>query len=126
MRSLMFFEEQKRKKISKIKSKTYHKIAKRAKSKLEGEEMDLETLKALDPEAAEERMRKMELERIKVKKKDEEEGCQFILKIYNPLGENEFKTQKHWKMGKVDVGQTRCGYRGTQISTIFNQLRIFI
>lgn len=66
MRSLMFYEEQKRKKIAKIKSKTYHKIANRAKSKQEGEEMDLETLKALDPEAAEERMRKMELERITV------------------------------------------------------------
>ena len=72
MRSLMFFEEQKRIKISKIKRKTYRKLARKSK---EGEnELDLETLKTLDPEAAREKLEEMEraraMERMTLKHKN--------------------------------------------------------
>jgi U3 small nucleolar RNA-associated protein 14 len=62
MRSLMFFQEQKRKKVAKIKSKTYRKLNKK-KSEEDPDEMDIQTLKSLDPEAARERLITMERER---------------------------------------------------------------
>ena len=61
MRSLLFFEEQKRKKISKIKSKTYRKL-----NRKRVDEVNLETLEKLDPEAAYEKRMKMEMDRAKV------------------------------------------------------------
>lgn len=61
MRSLMFFQEQKRKKIAKIKSKTYRKLNK--KKGEDPEELDINTLKSFDPEAARERMIVIERER---------------------------------------------------------------
>ncbi|KAJ3220712.1 hypothetical protein HK099_004062 [Clydaea vesicula] len=64
MRSLMFFQEQKKKKIAKIKSKTYRKIQRKAKGHLSAD-LDLETLKSLDPEAAKEKLLQMERDRAK-------------------------------------------------------------
>jgi U3 small nucleolar RNA-associated protein 14 len=61
MRSLMFFQEQKKKKIAKIKSKTYRKLNK--KKSEDPDELDIETLKQLDPEAARERLIMMERQR---------------------------------------------------------------
>ena len=65
MRSLMFFEEQKNKKIAKIKSKTYRKIQKkvREKNSAASQELDLDQLRLLDPEAANERLIALERER---------------------------------------------------------------
>ncbi|KAJ3416815.1 hypothetical protein HDV05_008400 [Chytridiales sp. JEL 0842] len=62
MRSLMFYQELKQKKIAKIKSKTYRKIRKKDK---EGNEMSIDELKKLDPDAAREKLLKLEAERIK-------------------------------------------------------------
>jgi U3 small nucleolar RNA-associated protein 14 len=61
MRSLLFFKEQKQKKIAKIKSKTYRKIAKKAAEK-NNVEIDLEQL---GPERAKEERERIEFERAK-------------------------------------------------------------
>ncbi|KAJ3195858.1 hypothetical protein HK101_010836 [Irineochytrium annulatum] len=62
MRSLMFYQEQKQKKIAKIKSKTYRKL----KRKTEGKEAaKLELLAELDPEYAKEAVLKLQAQRIK-------------------------------------------------------------
>ena len=53
MRSLLFYEQQKRKRVSKIKSKAYHRIRKRqAARRGEGQEGEGDDLAELDPEAA--------------------------------------------------------------------------
>lgn len=63
MRSLMFYQEQKLKKIAKIKSKTYRKIHKKSAEKLKSEIM--KQMEELDPELAQEARDKAEFERIK-------------------------------------------------------------
>lgn len=60
----MFFQEKKQKRIAKIKSKTYRKIAKKAAEK-NSAELSLEELQKLDPERAKEEMDRMEFERAK-------------------------------------------------------------
>ncbi|KAJ3115116.1 hypothetical protein HDU96_001175 [Phlyctochytrium bullatum] len=62
MRSLLFYAEQKQKKIAKIKSKAYRKMLKKAKEKQDAAE---DALADLDPELARERALKAEAERIK-------------------------------------------------------------
>ncbi|KAJ1344833.1 hypothetical protein BSLG_000348 [Batrachochytrium salamandrivorans] len=62
MRSVMFYQEQKQKRISKIKSKAYRKIHK--KKNTDGE-LSLEELNGLDPDLAQEKIEKMELARAK-------------------------------------------------------------
>ncbi|GHJ89689.1 hypothetical protein NliqN6_6091 [Naganishia liquefaciens] len=64
-RELLFREEARAKRISKIKSKTYRKIARKRAAKNGGGEMDLEDLRRLDPEQAEEEALKMEAARAK-------------------------------------------------------------
>ena len=64
MRSLMFYKEQKQKKIAKIKSKTYRKIAKKAAEK-NSEKLGVDELAALDPERAMEERERLEYERAK-------------------------------------------------------------
>lgn len=61
MRALCFFKEQKQKKIAKIKSKVYRKLHRKKK----GDDLDLDELKKIDPQLAEERIHQMELERAK-------------------------------------------------------------
>jgi U3 small nucleolar RNA-associated protein 14 len=61
MRALCFFKEQKQKKIAKIKSKVYRKLHRKKKT----DDLDLEELKKIDPQLAEERVQKLELERAK-------------------------------------------------------------
>lgn len=63
-RELLFREESRRKRIAKIKSKTFRKIARKRAGKGEGE-LDLEQLRALDPERAEEEQIKLEAARAK-------------------------------------------------------------
>ncbi|KAL2911587.1 hypothetical protein HK105_208926 [Polyrhizophydium stewartii] len=63
MRALMFFKEQKQKKIAKIKSKTYRKIHKKEAEKQAA--LSLEQLKELDPDLARAEAEKLELERAK-------------------------------------------------------------
>ncbi|RKO89789.1 Utp14 protein-domain-containing protein [Blyttiomyces helicus] len=58
MRSLLFYKEQKQKKIAKIKSKTYRKVHKKDK-----QDLSLEELKRLDPELAKQEMEKLAAER---------------------------------------------------------------
>lgn len=60
MRALLFFKEQKQKKIAKIKSKVYRKLHKKAK---ESSDLDLEELKRLDPELAKQKLEELEAER---------------------------------------------------------------
>jgi U3 small nucleolar RNA-associated protein 14 len=62
-RELLFREEARAKRISKIKSKTYRKIARKRAAKAGGGELDLEDLRRLDPEKAEEEALKMETAR---------------------------------------------------------------
>jgi U3 small nucleolar RNA-associated protein 14 len=62
MRALMFYKEQKQKKIAKIKSKTYHKIQRKALQR-----KGLEELKDLDPELAREEAEKLEMLRAQVR-----------------------------------------------------------
>ncbi|KAI8822566.1 Utp14 protein-domain-containing protein [Fimicolochytrium jonesii] len=57
MRSLLFFKEQKMKKVAKIKSKAYRKLHKKEKAK---EDLSIEELKRLDPELARQEMEKRE------------------------------------------------------------------
>jgi U3 small nucleolar RNA-associated protein 14 len=64
MRSLMFYKEQKQKKVAKIKSKTYRKIAKKALEKGQVE-LTMEELERLDPLKAQEERDKLEFERAK-------------------------------------------------------------
>lgn len=64
MRSLMFYKEQKLKKIAKIKSKTYRKIAKKAAEK-NNERLSVDELADLDPERAKEERERLEYERAK-------------------------------------------------------------
>ena len=64
MRSLLFFQEKKQKKIAKIKSKAYRKIHKKDKQK---EDLSLEELKALDPELARAEMEKLDAQRAMVR-----------------------------------------------------------
>ena len=64
-RELLFREEARAKRISKIKSKTYRKIARKRAAKNGGGEIDLEDLRRLDPEQAEEEALKMEAARAK-------------------------------------------------------------
>jgi U3 small nucleolar RNA-associated protein 14 len=59
----MFYQELKQRKIAKIKSKTYRKLKKKDKEK---NEMSIDELKKLDPDAAREKILKLEAERIKV------------------------------------------------------------
>jgi U3 small nucleolar RNA-associated protein 14 len=61
-RELLFREESRRKRIAKIKSKTYRKLARKRADKAEGE-IDLDDLRALDPQRAEEEQEKMETAR---------------------------------------------------------------
>ena len=61
-RELLFREESRRKRIAKIKSKTYRKLARKRADKAEGE-IDLDDLRALDPRKAEEEQEKMETAR---------------------------------------------------------------
>lgn len=64
MRSLLFFKEQKLKKMSKIKSKAYRKLKKKEREKLQQEhELSIEELAKLDPEIAEQERLKAEAER---------------------------------------------------------------
>ncbi|KAJ3007096.1 UNVERIFIED_CONTAM: hypothetical protein HDU68_003709, partial [Siphonaria sp. JEL0065] len=68
LRSLAFYAEQKAKKISKIKSKTYRKIHKKdalRKAVKDGSGLSLEELKDLDPDAAREKAEKLHVDRIK-------------------------------------------------------------
>ncbi|KAJ3367657.1 hypothetical protein HDU91_001224 [Kappamyces sp. JEL0680] len=60
MRSLLFFQEQKQKKIAKIKSKTYRKIAKKAAQK---GSLSVEELSQLDPALAKEEKDRLDFER---------------------------------------------------------------
>ena len=62
MRSLLFFKEQKQKKIAKIKSKTYRKIANKAAEK---NSLSIQDLENIDPERAQEEREKLEYERFK-------------------------------------------------------------
>jgi U3 small nucleolar RNA-associated protein 14 len=64
-RELLFREEARAKRISKIKSKTYRKIARKRAAKAGEGAMDLEDLRRLDPEKAEEEAMKMEASRAK-------------------------------------------------------------
>jgi U3 small nucleolar RNA-associated protein 14 len=61
-RALLFFQEQKQKKIAKIKSKTYRKIHRNDKKK---QEVSIEELEKLDPVAAQEMKDKMDFQRAK-------------------------------------------------------------
>lgn len=61
-RELLFREESRRKRVAKIKSKTYRKLARKRADKAEGE-IDLDDLRALDPKRAEEEQEKMETAR---------------------------------------------------------------
>jgi U3 small nucleolar RNA-associated protein 14 len=63
MRALCFYKEQKQKKIAKIKSKVYRKLHR--KKKVDDLDLDLEELKRIDPQLAEEKVQKLELERAK-------------------------------------------------------------
>ncbi|KAJ3088093.1 hypothetical protein HK102_009599 [Quaeritorhiza haematococci] len=67
MRSLLFFQEQKAKQMAKIKSKTYHKIRRKQKERLEEREGGLTTeeIQDLDPESARAELMKMEAKRAK-------------------------------------------------------------
>ncbi|KAJ3046003.1 hypothetical protein HDV00_003751 [Rhizophlyctis rosea] len=71
MRSLLFFQEKKQKKIAKIKSKVYRKIHKKDKLK---EDISLEELKRLDPELARAEAEKLDaqraIERVSLKHKN--------------------------------------------------------
>lgn len=60
MRSLLFRHEMKRKRIKKIKSKTYHRLLKKDRLKAASAEM------LMDPEAAKEEARKQEFKRAEV------------------------------------------------------------
>lgn len=62
-RELMFRAEAKAKRIAKIKSKTYRKLARKRASKEGGGQIDLEDLERLDPEAAAIEREKLERER---------------------------------------------------------------
>jgi U3 small nucleolar RNA-associated protein 14 len=62
----MFYKEQKQKKIAKIKSKTYRKVHKKDKSQAAGENLSIEELAKLDPELAQEKVLKLQADRIKV------------------------------------------------------------
>ncbi|KAI9003178.1 Utp14 protein-domain-containing protein [Gaertneriomyces semiglobifer] len=62
MRALLFYKEQKQKKVAKIKSKAYRKLHKKNKDAELGD-LSLEELQRLDPEAAQEHIRKIETAR---------------------------------------------------------------
>jgi U3 small nucleolar RNA-associated protein 14 len=63
MRSLLFYKEQKQKKIAKIKSKTYRKIANKANEKGSAQ-LSLDELAELDPLKAQEERDKLEFARV--------------------------------------------------------------
>ncbi|TPX39657.1 hypothetical protein SeMB42_g06290 [Synchytrium endobioticum] len=66
MRALLFFHEQKQKKIAKIKSKTYRKIRKKENLKRAGaQDLDVNELMKLDPELARQKAAEQQLTRIK-------------------------------------------------------------
>ncbi|KAJ3683697.1 hypothetical protein LUZ60_013924 [Juncus effusus] len=79
MRSLLFRHELKAKRIKKIKSKTYHKILKKDRMKAEQSQLEM-----MDPEAAKENARKLELkraeERLTLKHKNSSKWAKRILK----------------------------------------------
>ncbi|BEJ16170.1 hypothetical protein CspHIS471_0507750 [Cutaneotrichosporon sp. HIS471] len=62
-RELMFRAEQKAKRVSKIKSKTFRKLARKRAAKASANGVSLEDLERLDPEAAEEERERLERER---------------------------------------------------------------
>ncbi|GMK55726.1 hypothetical protein CspeluHIS016_0207820 [Cutaneotrichosporon spelunceum] len=62
-RELMFRAEQKAKRVSKIKSKTFRKLARKRAAKAAANGVSLEDLERLDPEAAEEERERLERER---------------------------------------------------------------
>ena len=66
LRALMFYEEQKRHRINKIKSKKYRKIRKRQKDKLTSAEMDVAAMLQDDPTTTDrERIEREEMDRMK-------------------------------------------------------------
>eukprot|EP00842_Homolaphlyctis_polyrhiza_P002731 jgi/Hompol1/3459/HPOL_003240-RA len=91
MRSLLFFKEQKQKKIAKIKSKTYRKLHKKA---AENGEMSVEELAKLDPELAREQAQKLEMERAKermtLKHKNTGKWAKQMLGKHNTDSESRF------------------------------------
>lgn len=63
MKSLLFYQEQKNKRINKIKSKKYHKIRKRAEERRKEKEREL--IKQTDPELYKELLEKDAIKRAK-------------------------------------------------------------
>src|SRR5687768_12029516 len=91
MRSLLFFKEQKQKKVAKIKSKAYRKLHKRDKGTTD---LSLDELNRLDPELARQEREKLEAqraqERMTLKHKNTGKWARQIL----GRGDSEPETQK--------------------------------
>ena len=92
MRSLLFYQEQKQKRVAKIKSKTYRKIANKAAQK---NAPSLQELHALDPERAKEEQDRLDFERTKermtLKHKNSGKWAKRMLGRYEDAGSETHK-----------------------------------
>ncbi len=99
MRSAMFFQEKKLKRLARIKSKKYRKILKKAK---ERKQMTLEEMRELDPEAAAEEEEKLDrqraLERVTLKHKQASKWAQHARHSQNPLMKKDL--EEHYRLGQ--------------------------
>jgi U3 small nucleolar RNA-associated protein 14 len=99
MRSAMFFQEKKLKRLARIKSKKYRKILKKAK---ERKQMTLEEMRELDPEAAAEEEDKLDrqraLERVTLKHKQASKWAQHARHSANPLMKKDL--EEHYRLGQ--------------------------
>ncbi|KAJ3174429.1 hypothetical protein HDU88_000397 [Geranomyces variabilis] len=104
MRSLLFFKEQKQKKVAKIKSKAYRKLhrADKDKDKDITADLSMEELRRLDPEAARAEIEKRELKRAEARMSQKHNGKDKWTK--KMLGKNNEETHAA-QMEKISRGR---------------------
>ncbi|KAJ3183750.1 hypothetical protein HDU87_005866 [Geranomyces variabilis] len=102
MRSLLFFKEQKQKKVAKIKSKAYRKLHRADKDKDITADLSIEELRRLDPEAARAEIEKRELKRAEARMSQKHNGKDKWTK--KMLGKNNEETHAA-QMEKISRGR---------------------
>ncbi|KAJ3159375.1 hypothetical protein HDU86_001693 [Geranomyces michiganensis] len=104
MRALLFFKEQKQKKVAKIKSKAYRKLhrADKDKDKDITADLSLEELRRLDPDAARAEIEKRELKRVEARMSQKHNGKDKWTK--KMLGKNNEETHAA-QMEKISRGR---------------------
>jgi len=111
MKSLLFRQEQKNKRIKKIKSKLYHKLKKKDKAREEGKMKAY--LEEVDPEAAAELAKKDELnmaeERLRLRHGGHKKWARDMRRFKGKMDNKEIREQYHDMMREKNMLKDRQG-----------------